>query len=49
MKKNMIQGLPAHFGGLDEYTQIFNELRLAGKIVDGGRPDVVLKLLLQGA
>jgi hypothetical protein len=46
MKKDMIQGLSPHFGCLDEYPQIFDQLGLAGKFFDGGRADIILKLFV---
>jgi hypothetical protein len=48
MKQDMIQGFSPHFGRPDKDPQVFDQLRLPGKLLDGSRPDIVLKLFVRG-
>src|SRR5258707_1281056 len=47
MKKYMIKGFISLFGSSDKYEQIFDELRLTGKIADSRRPYTVLKFFVR--
>jgi len=45
----MIKRLAPHPGRLDKDLEVFYQLRLAGKFLDGRRPDIILKLLIRRA
>jgi hypothetical protein len=42
----MIQGLSSHLRSLYKDLQVIDQLGLAGKILDGRRTNIILKLLI---